>query len=208
MPDARESILAQIDAALESLEQAEGGNIATAHTRMWAAIERLAPPGSPYVLQARDGAASSHTSNVSYALRNALQALRADYEAGYLQTVQELLHGAVFDDFLTMATELLDKSYKDPAAVVAGSVLEEHVRQLARRNDIATEDGRHRPRSFEDLTVDLRKKPVFGEPQRKIITGWYALRTAAAHGRYDEVDAADVTRMIDGIRDFMVRYPA
>jgi hypothetical protein len=36
-----------------------------------------------------------------------LGALRADYEAGYLSTVEELIHADVFGDFLDMARYLL-----------------------------------------------------------------------------------------------------
>jgi hypothetical protein len=44
----------------------------------------------------------------------------------------------VFTDFIEMAEHLLEQGYKDPAAVVAGSVLEEHLRQLCHKNAIDT----------------------------------------------------------------------
>jgi len=51
--------------------------------RMRAALERLAPPGSSYVDKLPRGIAE---------LVGCLRALRAEYEAGYLQSVQELIH--------------------------------------------------------------------------------------------------------------------
>jgi hypothetical protein len=63
-------------------------------------------------------------------VRGTLQALRDDYESGYLQSVVELVHADIFADFLDMADYLIQQGYKDPAAVVAGSVLEEHLRKL------------------------------------------------------------------------------
>jgi hypothetical protein len=38
-----------------------------------------------------------------------------------------------------MAEYLLNESYKDPAAVMTGSVLEEHIRQLCIKNSIPIE---------------------------------------------------------------------
>lgn len=57
--------------------------------------------------------------------------MREDYEAGYMRTVEELIHADLFADFLERTDELVSKGYKDPAAVLAGSVLEEHLRKLA-----------------------------------------------------------------------------
>jgi hypothetical protein len=70
-----------------------------------------------------------------------LRALREDYAHGYVRTVQELVHADVFADFLDMASELLTKGYKDAAAVIVGSVLEEHLRQLATLNSMSIVAG-------------------------------------------------------------------
>ena len=43
-----------------------------------------------------------------------LRAMKADFEAGYVQSFEQIVHSAVFEDFLDMATELLSKGYKDP----------------------------------------------------------------------------------------------
>jgi uncharacterized protein (DUF2164 family) len=58
-----------------------------------------------------------------------LQAHRQDYEAGYLQSVVELVHADIFADFLEMADYLLQQGYKDPAAVITGSVFGAHLRE-------------------------------------------------------------------------------
>ena len=53
-----------------------------------------------------------------------LNALRDDYEAGFVRDFAEIIHAGVFADFLETAAELLDKGYKDAAAVITGSVLD------------------------------------------------------------------------------------
>jgi hypothetical protein len=73
---------------------------------MFATIERLAPPNSRYIANAK--AFDSHfVTSPGRALRplaGILQALRSDFESGYLQSVIELLHADLFADFLEMAT--------------------------------------------------------------------------------------------------------
>jgi hypothetical protein len=61
-----------------------------------------------------------------------LRSMSLDIKAGYLKSLEELIHGDVFADFLDMALHLLDSGYKDAAAVVAGSTLEAHLRQMAK----------------------------------------------------------------------------
>ena len=71
---------------------------------MLAAIERLAPDGSTY--RAGSKTLPSNPQMDGYSplalnyLAGILQALRADYEAGYLQSITELVHAGVFADFL------------------------------------------------------------------------------------------------------------
>jgi hypothetical protein len=130
-------------------------------------------------------------------------ALSADLEAGYTRRLEELVHAEVFEDFLDMATEFRDKGYHPAAAVVAGSVLEEHLRKLAAKEGLSPV-----PHSVEDLGVALRKHGTLTEPERKIMQGWYGQRTEGAHGRPENVIPEEVGRMIPGIREFMVRHPA
>jgi hypothetical protein len=116
----------------------------------------------------------------------------------------------VFEDFLEMAEHIAANIMAAPAAVLAGSVLEDHVRKLAVANEIDVLDDEGRPRKFEQLTIELRghEGARISEAQRKQLAAWYAVRTDAAHGHFDNVVDDDVARMIDGIRDFMLRHPA
>ena len=108
----------------------------------------------------------------------------------------------------SMSGELLTKGFVGPAAALAGSVLEEHLSKLARKHGVAMIGDKGRPKSVEVLGVDLRKAEVITEVQRKSVTAWYAQRTEGAHGRAENLIDAEVERMIDGIRDFVARYPA
>lgn len=177
-------------------------------TRFRAAIRRLSPSDSEYVRRAD---AIEKRATPAYSVRHLggiLQALRQDVAAGYTQTIEELIHAELFDDFLEMASELLAKKYTGPAAVVAGSVLEEHLRKLAGKHDVGRTDAKGRAKSVEALSVELRDAGAFLEIRRKGIQSWYAQRTAGAHGKADTLLDSEVARMIDAIRDFVADHPA
>lgn len=178
-------------------------------TRARAAIRRYAPPGSAYEEDAAEVAgASSGDQWRAEQLAAIVHALRDDYALGGLASVEEIVHADLFDDFLDMAGELLAKGFIGPAAVLAGTVLEEHLRKLARKHQIDVADEKMRAKSMESLGVDLRKADVITEVQRKSVTAWYAQRTEGAHGRPENLEEGEVERMIDGVRDFVARYPA
>jgi hypothetical protein len=73
---------------------------------------------------------------------------------------------------------------------------------------MARTDEKGRAKSVEALGVDLRKSEVITEVQRKSLTAWYAQRSEGAHGHPENLDEGEVERMIDGIRDFVARFPA
>src|SRR4051794_31811005 len=90
-------------------------------TRARAAIERYAPPNSAYVTEAQS--VLDENASVGFfaeQLCAVVEAQRDDYALGGLQSVAELLHADMFDDFLEIADELHSKGFVAPAAVVAG----------------------------------------------------------------------------------------
>lgn len=214
-----ETAVKQIDVLLAEFERAKhssphddlsGGlpadEMRKIYTRMKAAIVRLTPPGSSYAKDAElvDG----YDGRLVIAYTGILRAIKDDYSAGYLQTVKDLIQAGVFENFLEMADELLLKNYKDAAAVITGSALEEHVRKLANNASLPIQDAKSRKRKFDELTIDLVKVGIFSETQRKILIAWYGIRNDAAHGNYTHVIEGDVKNMIQGVRDFMTRIPA
>lgn len=137
-----------------------------------------------------------------------IHALRDDYEGGGLLSIQEIVHADLFDDFLDMAEELSAKGFVGPAAVLAGTVLEEHLRKLATKHGLSVVNEGKRPKAVEVLGTELRKADVLTEVQRKSVSAWYSQRNEAAHGHADNLHQGDVDRMIDGVRDFVARHLA
>jgi hypothetical protein len=214
MPTVSKRILQQLDDALNrykvvaaAIDRGLGSSdVVEVHTLLSAAIQALAPTNSMYQrrfeLVVEQGA---HISWETTQLAGVVKALRTAYAGGYLATVTELIQADLFDDFLEMADHLVDLGYKDPAAVVAGSVLEEHLRKacVSHSVDILNKDGR--PKSASQMNQDLTGIGVYNKLDSKSISAWQDLRNKAAHGQYSEYTKEQVNLMIHGIRNFIGR---
>lgn len=174
-------------------------------TRLAAGVDRLAPSNSTYVRDAR--ALKGDDWFVAQRLAGILNALRDDYSAGFMSTVEELVHADLFADFLDMAQELVSKNYKDAATVIAGSVLEEHLRKLARLNAVLTKAGSSQKKA-DTINADLVKAGAYNKLEQKNVTAWLGLRNDAAHGNYGNYTSSQVNGMLANVRDFITRHPA
>jgi hypothetical protein len=143
-------------------------------------------------------------------MMSVVEALRGDLEDGFIGSISELIRAEVFGNYLDMADHLLDEGYKDPAAVVAGSTLEAHLRQLCAKHGIdvtRVNNGKIQHKRAGELNQDLGRSVYSGFDQKQI-TAWQNLRNDAAHGHYEAYSADDVERFVGGLRDFVARHPA
>jgi hypothetical protein len=217
------TVLAQIDSVLADVEAlraraefddlsggVEDDEVLAVETRCIAALERLAPEGTRYRTGIKDAIStwSTHHGKITLEVAGMLRALRDDYEAGYLRSLVELVHADTFGDFLEMADHLRGGGYKDAAAVIAGSALEAHLRQLAAKHGVATTDADGRPLKADRLNADLVKVGAYEKGDQKAVTSWLDTRNNAAHGDYEKYAAEQVGLMTEGIRNFMQRIPA
>ena len=153
-----------------------------------AMIERLAPPDSPYVRNATSILeSSSHDPYKLEMIIGIIEALREDYAAGTLVPVTQLIRAEIFDDFLEMSEHLLNQGYKDPAAVITGSVLEDHLRTLCVVHGIPVTVGDH-PKKADQMNSELTAASAYNKLDQKSITAWLGLRNSAAHGLFQEYE--------------------
>lgn len=137
-----------------------------------------------------------------------LLSIQNEIEGGWLFSVKKLVSAEIFLDFLEMAEHLLDQSYKDPASVMIGSVLEENLRQLCSINDIETElekGDSFTPKKADRLNSDLAKAEIYTKLDQKAVTMWLDLRNKAAHGKYEEYTEEQVKLMLQGVTEFLAR---
>jgi len=180
------------------------------YVRLRAAVLRLSPPDSEYEREAQEILANVGASNVWQAenLYGIAKSLKRDYEQGFISaTFAALVRADLFNDFLEMADHLLSSNFKDPAAVIIGTVLEEHLRKLCVLHGIPpTENGKMR--RADALNVALASKNVYSKLDQKSVTAWQDLRNKAAHGEFISYTDSQVDLMLKSVRDFVSRYPA
>ena len=139
-----------------------------------------------------------------------VQSLAVDLEGDYISRQATLIRGEVFSDFLEMAAHLVGSNYKDAAAVIAGSALEAHLKQLCQNREISLErerNGQVRLVNADTLNAELAKSGAYANLDQKNVTAWLGLRNDAAHGNYDAYSKQQVVLMIDSIREFIIRNP-
>ena len=149
-----------------------------------AAITRIAGENSAYMAELEAARATKQWIG-SHAIRIAgiIRQLKQDLGDGYLSSTRELLHAETFADFLEMAAHLLSGGYKDAAAVIAGSSLEVHLRNLAAKHSLSVElNGK--PKKADQLNSELASASAYSKLDQKNVTAWRDLRNKAAHGHY------------------------
>jgi uncharacterized protein (DUF2164 family) len=140
-----------------------------------------------------------------------VKSVRDEIAGDWLFSIKGLITAEVFADFIDMASYLLTQGFKDAAAVIAGSVLEEHLRQLCQTNNIdttITAGGDVKPKKADRLNADLAASDIYSKLDQKAVTMWLDLRNKAAHGQYSEYNIEQVRTMVSGITEFIARLPA
>jgi hypothetical protein len=160
------------------------------------------------------GAESEHYKNFStqvdkhltfspiYQAQGILKAAKDDYENEQLFEVRRLIEAELFDDFLEQAEYLLGSGYYQPAAIVAGSVLEDGLRKLCSMHGIPLLP---KPK-LDAMNSDLAKAGVFSKLVQKRITALADLRNKAAHGQWDQFGKEDVEEMLRAVRRIMEEH--
>jgi len=161
----------------------------------------------PYYTRFKESVVNTKPNDVE-AGKGILISIKTEIEKGWLSTIKGLISAEIFSDFLEMAEHLLSEKYEHPAAVMIGSVLEEHLRQLCEKNDIAIieiKNGKTLPKKADLLNADLAGQGIYNKLDQKNITAWLDLRNKAAHGKYTEYNIQQVEFMLQGVTEFMVR---
>jgi hypothetical protein len=170
-------------------------------------IERTYGLTHPHYGQFEHKTKSHHRKDAEAAIA-ILEAIRDEIAGGWLVSIKHLVSAELFADFIDMADHLLETGYKDPAAVMGGSVLEEHLRQLCHKGSIDVQedrDGKSVSRKADRLNAELAKANIYTKLDQKLVTAWLDLRNNAAHGKYDAYTAEQVRQMLMGVTEFMAR---
>jgi len=184
--------------------------IAAVITKSKAAITRIVGDKSEYY---KDTDATLKLTNINEGnkLRHIIgtvTALKSDLQSDYLKSFSDIIQSEVFSDYLEMAEHLLNEGYKDPSAVLVGSTLEVHLRELCISHSIAivvtNAKGLVIPKKADLMNSDLAKANVYSSAYQKQIIAWLGIRNSAAHGKYSEYTKEEISLMLQGIRQFIL----
>jgi hypothetical protein len=221
MAPERTAALTDIDAVLNH-RPTDGGSagIAEMTAMLKACIERWAPPGSSYRRMA-DGVNPAEAQSIEgnlradVRLRGVLVTMERDYRAGMSRTLDERVHAAILDDLIGQADRHLDAGQYAAAAIVIGAALEQHLRQLAARLDVAFEIPNARgvlhAKPAQRLNDDLRLTPAYSHAEWQQVQRWLQARERAASGDLANDPGTlepELRQMALGVRDFIRRHPA
>ncbi len=180
--------------------------IASVITKAKAAISRIVGNNSEYYKET-DATLRRTNINEGNKLRHiigTINALKSDLQNGYLKSLGDIIQSEVFSDYLDMAEYLLKEGYKDPAAVIVGSTLEVHLRELCVTNrvdiEILNSKGDLIPKKADVMNSDLAKAGIYTSAYQKQITAWLGLRNSSAHGKYSDYKVDEITLMLQGVR--------
>jgi hypothetical protein len=140
----------------------------------------------------------------TYRAQGILKAAEDDHDKGQLFEIRRLVEAELLDDFLEQAEHLLGSGYYQPAAVVAGCVLEDRLRKLCGQHGIALPP---KPK-LDAMNAELAKAGVYSKLVHKRVTTLADLRNKAAHGQWSEFSQDDVKEMIQAVRRLMEQHLA
>lgn len=105
-------------------------------------------------------------------------------------------------ELLEMASELLAKGHTDPAAVISGALLTDHVHRLALRHGVPlVVDGR--PKRAETLNADLVNVRAYNGLMGENVASCLQLTDDALHEREHRYDAQQVLMMMVNVRMYI-----
>jgi hypothetical protein len=178
-------------------------------TGAFAAISRIAGENSDYYRTIPCDKLSSSLANPGWdtsfvpSVLGAVQALRDAVDSGYLTSLESRLRANVHDDFLTQAGELLNAGYHVAAMVLAGGVLENHLRKLVTARGL-TWSGSASLSKYNDKLKDT----VYPQPIWRRIQSISDVRNDAAHGNIEVVKVDDVRDALSFIPRIITDYPS
>lgn len=171
-------------------------------------IDKAVPSNSPYWTLFIDTNEEIHRVFVKQRISRYVQLLQSveeEMHEGVLYAdAESMIFGTVVGDLVSQAEELFRHGYFQAAAVLAGAAVEEKLRDLAQRHEIAIwrDDGRRRVNA-DSLNQSLAAAGVYHSATQQAVSSWLNTRNRAAHNETDKYSEEDVRRQIAGARDFL-----
>lgn len=129
-----------------------------------------------------------------------LEGAREEIEKGFLYKIEHLISVDFFDSILEQAQYLLDKGFKDVAAILGRVVIENTLKDIAKRENF-TFSNEIKP---SKLNETLWKNGIYAKNVWRSIQAQIDLGNFAAHGDFDKYDDNSVKNMLNWIKDVLL----
>ncbi len=201
---------AELDAQMNALHETRdsGGGPPYYETVSWQQWANSAQ----HILRVAFGESSSHYGNFSVAyekcngyksrvdaLKGIFRAAKADYEGGYTFSMQALISGEIYGDFVTLSKIALTEGAKDVAVVLACASLEDALKRLALLNGLEVSD-----KSMQDVVNALKAKGLVGGAQKTLLDAMPKIRDYAMHANWNKITPQDVGSVIGFVEQLLL----
>jgi hypothetical protein len=208
-----QTILRKVLNLSRGMEGDELADVASWVTRLGQIIRRLYGENSQHFKTYEKALATSNFYNLHSNWNSHLsqvvgvaKAIEHDLASGLLIDFRSIVQADIFADFLEMGEYLLQEGYKDAAAVIIGSVLEDGLRKLSERHELPVTNESGKPLTMDPLNTQLAKREVYSKLIQKQITTWTHIRNKAAHGEFSEYNREQVQMMLLFVQSFASEY--
>lgn len=133
------------------------------------------------------------------ALKGIFRAAKADYDGGYAFSMQALISGEIYSDFVSLAKRALAEDGKDVAAVLACAALEDALKRLAVLNGLEVSD-----KSMQDVVNALKAKGLVGGAQKTLLDSMPKIRDYAMHAHWDKITPQDVGSVLGFVEQLLL----
>ena len=150
----------ELEAQIDALRVSRGDFSSSYDTSAW----QQWATSAQHLLRVAFGEISPHYQNFSAAyekchgreyevdaLKGVFRAAKADYEGGYAFSMQALISGEVYGDFVALAKRALSEGAKDVGAVLACAALEDALKRFALMNGLDVSG-----KSMQDIYIFIK----------------------------------------------------
>jgi hypothetical protein len=204
------------DNCLKNLRQEHGDMYPWSSTEYFypfkAAIKQffldIAGEDSPYWKELNKGIVDGKDYSIRMAI-NLLQQFKVEIEHGFLEKLESKITGEVFTGFLEMAEYFIGIDCDDAAAVMAGGVLEGHLKKMCVLNGIdltTVKDGKTIAKGANWLNNDLRKANVYDRKEFNSVNVMLEIRNDAAHTDIPIIEKTRARQLVETTKLFITRF--
>jgi len=127
-----------------------------------------------------------------------LKSAAAECSRGPINSLEFQFVGLAFEQFLKHASQYNESGKKMEAAVLASAVLEDTVKRLCRKHNIAV-DGK----TLDSLINALKAGGVVNRVKSERLKSYASLRNQAFHAEWNGFDDRDLRQMIEGLEELI-----